>query len=150
MNYKQALDLDKHSITLHVQHTVFLVPFLPLRRDYNVKLPNFMLYGGQLIDIRRYSPLQWNPEKLRNIWQIEFNQWNKIKCGLKTARACKWLFSLLLPIWLLSKLPIKIRELRTAMLCKVDLKLARNNSSLSYGHTTYRENVIKLEIIERG
>lgn len=53
MNDKQALDLDKHSITLHVQHTVFLVPFLPLRRDYNVKLPNFMLYGGQLIDIRR-------------------------------------------------------------------------------------------------
>lgn len=58
MNDKQALDLDKHSITLHVQPTVFLVPFLPLRRDYNVKLPNFMLYGGQLIDIRRYSPLQ--------------------------------------------------------------------------------------------
>ena len=58
MNDKQALDLDKHSITLRVQHTVFLVPFLPLRRDYNVKLPNFMLYGGQLIDIRRYSPLQ--------------------------------------------------------------------------------------------
>ena len=85
MNDKQALDLDKHSITLHVQHTVFFVPFLPLRRDYNVKLPNFMLYGGQLIDIRRYSPLQWNPEKLRNIWQIEFNQWNKIKCGLKIA-----------------------------------------------------------------
>lgn len=83
MNDKQALDLDKHSITLHVQHTVFLVPFLPLRRDFNVKLPNFMLYGGQLIYIRRYSPLQWNPENLRNIWQIEFNQWNKIKCGLK-------------------------------------------------------------------
>ena len=53
MNYKQALDLDKHSITLHVQHTVFLVPFLPLRRDYDVKLPNFMIYGGQLIYIRR-------------------------------------------------------------------------------------------------
>ena len=58
MNDKQALDLDKHSITLHVQHTVVLVPFLPLRRDYNVKLPNFMLYEGQLIYIRRYSPLQ--------------------------------------------------------------------------------------------
>ena len=31
--------------------TLFLVPFLPLRRDYNVKLPNFMLYGEQLISI---------------------------------------------------------------------------------------------------
>ena len=39
-----------------------------------------------------------------------------------------------------NKLFIKIRKLKTAMLCKVDLKLARKNSSLSYGHPTYHEN----------
>ena len=36
-------------------------------------------------NLYRYSPLEWSREKLRNIWQVEFNQWNKIKCGLKIA-----------------------------------------------------------------
>ena len=39
-----------------------------------------------------------------------------------------------------NKLFIKSRKLRTAMLCKVDLKLARKKSSLSCGHPTYHQN----------
>jgi len=73
-------------------------------------------------NLYRYSPLEWILEKLRNIWQIEFNQWNKIKCGLKIASFVSDVFAAVADM---DKLPIKIRELRTAMLCKVDLKLAR-------------------------
>ena len=44
-NLKKAIGLLSKTTSLHVHHA-FLYISLPLLHDYDVKIPNFALYGG--------------------------------------------------------------------------------------------------------
>ena len=46
-NGKKAIGLISKTSTLHVHHTLFLYISLPSLHDYDMKMPNFTLYGEQ-------------------------------------------------------------------------------------------------------
>ena len=53
-NVKTATGLLIKTTSLHVHHT-FLYISLPLLRDYNMKMPNFMFYGGRKQAMTKFS-----------------------------------------------------------------------------------------------
>ena len=61
---KTAIGLLSKKTSLHVHHT-FLYISLPLRHDYDVKLPNFTFYGGCKQVTRKFSfsfqTWEWSP-----------------------------------------------------------------------------------------
>ena len=61
---KTAIGLLSKKTSLHVHHT-FLYISLPLRHDYDVKMPNFTFYGGCKQVTRKFSfsfqTWEWSP-----------------------------------------------------------------------------------------
>ena len=53
-NIKTAIGLLSKKTSLHVHHT-FLYISLPLRHDYDLKMPNFTFYGGRKQATRKFS-----------------------------------------------------------------------------------------------
>ena len=53
-NVKTATGLLIKTTSLHVRHT-FLYISLPLLHDYNMKIPNFMFYGGRKQAMTKFS-----------------------------------------------------------------------------------------------
>ena len=44
---------NEQKTTLHVQHTFFVHFFPVVLHDYNVKLPNYTFYGGNVVCVPR-------------------------------------------------------------------------------------------------